>query len=269
MAVYRNPGRIVLCGLAAVALAGCSGGTRVPRRVAPGEAHLKIMTYNVNYGLEGDPDILRVLRESDCDAVFLQETTPGWEQVLRAELSGRFAHMAFKHWSGAGGLGILSRLPFEDRVLIEPPPDSWFPAWLVLLHSPIGDLQVLNVHLHPPIDQHGSVVSGYFTTSDLRLGEIKHFSAHLQEGLPTLVVGDFNEGRYGEAVRFLAAAGLQSGLPEFDPSRHTWRWQTSGVTITSQLDHIVYSPQLDPLKVWVLSAGSSDHLPVMGIFVRR
>jgi endonuclease/exonuclease/phosphatase (EEP) superfamily protein YafD len=249
-----------------VAFTGCAQATRTPRNPSPDVPHVKIMSYNVNYGLAGDASIIKVIQNADCDVVFLQETTPDWERVLRKAFGRKYAHIEFRHSRGAGGLGILSNVRFDPREMIDPPEGGWFPAWRVVLDSPLGKLQALNVHLRPQVSDSGSVVSGYFTTDTIRERQIGRYVEYLDQGLPTLIVGDFNENRSGDAVARLLQKGYKSALPEFSPYQATWRWKTSLGTVTSQLDHIAYDRKLEPVSVWVLRAGASDHLPLVGIF---
>ncbi len=247
-------------------LSGCAQATRAPREPSGDVPCIKVMSYNVNYGLAGDASIIGVIETADCAVVFLQETTPDWERALRKALGKKYTHIEFRHGRGAGGLGILSKHRFDPGELIDPPEGGWFPAWRVVLDTPLGKIQALNVHLRPQISDGGSVVSGYFTTDDIRERQIGRYLEHLDPDLPTLIVGDFNENRSGDAVARLLQKGYRSALPEFSPYQATWRWKTSVGTITSQLDHIAYDRKLEPVDVWVLRAGSSDHLPLVGIF---
>lgn len=254
---------------AAVVLAACLGCTRPsrqPREVPPGTPSLTVMSFNVNYGLAGDPATVAAIRAAGVDAVFLQETTPRWESALRRELTSEFPHMEFRHSPGAGGLAVLSKHPFEGADYIASP-SGWFPALRIVLDAPFGPLQVLQVHLQPPISDSGSVVSGYVTTRSVRVKEIEVFARALRPGIPALVVGDFNEGHDGQAVAALHRLGMQSTLREYDPYRKTWRWQTSVGTLTRTLDHIFYGPGLAPVEARVVAAGRSDHLPVLATFI--
>jgi endonuclease/exonuclease/phosphatase (EEP) superfamily protein YafD len=256
---------ILIAALTLAALPGCGRPHRQPQK--PNGAALRVITYNVNFGLAGDPATLRAITRESADVVFLQETTPAWERAIRKGLSARFPHMAFRHSGGAGGLAVLSRLPFAELDYIASP-GGWFPAWRVVLRSPLGRVQVLQLHLRPPVSDGGSVVSGYFTTPKFRRMEIEHFARCLDRRLPTLVVGDFNE-RDGRALGYLRSRGLRSVLPQYKPGATTWRWNTSlGVQLTHTLDHIVYGPRLEPLEARVIRAGRSDHLPVLAIFQR-
>ncbi|MHB8872954.1 MAG: endonuclease/exonuclease/phosphatase family protein [Myxococcaceae bacterium] len=259
---------LVAASAFALALTNCAHPTRVRRAPAPGEPVLEVMTYNVNFGIPGDPPTLAAIRDEDSDVVLLQETTPEWEASLRQALHLRYPYMSFRHCCGAGGLAVLSKRPFEVRDYLEGPEGSWFPALRLLAQTPLGPVQILSVHLHPPLSAGGGIVSGYFSTPAIRESEIAAFARTLDPALPTLVAGDFNESPSGGVARFLAKNGLVSALPEFAPSQRTWRWTTSVGEVSSQLDHIAYDAHLEPLDVRALEAGRSDHLPVVGLFQR-
>jgi endonuclease/exonuclease/phosphatase (EEP) superfamily protein YafD len=229
---------------------------------------LRVLTWNVNYGLTGDTQAIEAIRAAAADVVFLQETNAEWEQALRAAFAETYATVEFVERPAAGGMGLLARWPVVEAEVLEPPAEGWFPAWRVVLATPLGHVQFLGVHLHPQISDSGSVVSGYFTTGDNRLAEIRAYVAQLDPALPTLLLGDFNETTSGEALGQLAALGYESALNEFDPGRDTWRWTTSAVTISFQFDHLVHDARLEPIDVRAIEAGRSDHIPVLGVFVR-
>jgi len=251
-----------------VAITASCGRAPVRHPRAPTGPSLRVMSYNVNFGLAGDRATLEAIALGQADLVLLQETTPAWESVLRRRLGRRYPYMAFSHSGGAGGLAVLSRSPFRQGKHVASE-KGWFPAWRVVVSSPLGPLQVLLVHLRPPVSDGGSWVSGYFTTRGFRRDEIAYFAKVLDPSLPTLVAGDFNEDEGGRAVRYLEQRGLRSVLPQFRPGAVTWRWDTSVGRITHTLDHIIYGPRLDPLRADVLQAGRSDHLPVVAVFQRR
>ena len=254
-----------------------SGCSHAPERqpTAPGpRPALRLMTYNVNFGIAGDGPTLAAIESGQADVVFLQEINKPWETSLRATFGAAYPHAVFYPRGGAGGIGVMSRLPIRAQQLIpREEGDGWFPALRLVLDSPLGALQVLVVHLRPPVSDGGSFVSGHFTAPAIHEKEIARFCQTLDRNLPTMVVGDFNEEEDGRAVDYLArgACGnrkMKSALPEFAPDRPTWRWPTTFHTFERRLDHIVYDGRLEPLSVEVLDAGRSDHFPVVGVFVR-
>ena len=251
--------------LLALFIAGCGGrAARTAVAPLPAEPHVSVMTFNVNVGMAGDPSTVDAVAHQDADVIFLQESTPQWESAIRQRFGESYPHMAFKQCLPAGGLAVLSRLPIESIDYL--PAENWFPAARVVVASPLGRLQVLNVHLRPPVSAKGSVVSGYFTTPPVRRHEISAFASALDPALPTLVVGDFNQDENGGGVRWLREHGYRSALPEFQPHAQTWRWKTSVVSLHGRYDHLCYDARLTPLRVEVRDVGQSDHLPVVGVF---
>jgi endonuclease/exonuclease/phosphatase (EEP) superfamily protein YafD len=250
-------------------LFGCSHEpTRTPR--APGkQPALRMMTYNVNFGIPGDGPTLAAIEMGQADVVFLQEINTAWEQALRARFAGAYPHLAFYPRGGAGGIAILSRFPLSGMELIPPAGDGWFPALRLVVATPIGRVQALVVHLRPPVSDGGSFISGHFQAPRIHKQEIERFCQTLDRRLPTVVVGDFNEEDDGSAIVYLVGANrrMANALPQFAPDRRTWHWTTSVGTFERQLDHIVYDVRLEPLAVEVLEAGNSDHFPVVGVFV--
>jgi len=251
-----------------VALAGCAP-KRQPRTPTGERPSLRVMTYNVNYGLAGDEATMDAIAEGQADVVLLQETTPEWETALRERFASIYPHIELRHCCRAGGLAVLSKYRVLEEQYLEPrDPEAWFPGWRVVVRTPVGDVQVLNVHLRPPLSDSGSVVSGYFTTPSVRKRQIVELHEALDPTMPTLIVGDFNEAS-GGALSYLDGQGYHDALPQFAGPQDTWRWSTSVGTVRSQLDHIVYDDQLWPVGVEVLPSGRSDHLPLVGDFERR
>lgn len=247
---------------------GC--GKPVREKTPVGDrAALRVMTYNVNFGLAGDPETMEAIRDGAAELVLLQETTEQWEVALDEELAELYPYRAYHHCCGAGGLAFLSKHPFRNERIIEPPREGWFPAWVVVVDSPIGPIQALNVHLRPPFDDDGSMMRGYFVTKDIRRAEIESYVDALEPDIPAIVAGDFNENRRGRAVGFLEARGMRTALPEFAPDAKTWQWNTSVGPVSAQLDHIVYDSALQPVEAEVREVGRSDHWPVVATFVMR
>lgn len=226
---------------------GCLRPTRSVRQALTAEPTLSVLTYNVNFGIPGDEATIAGLIDADADLVLLQETNAAWQLAVQSRLRDRYPHQHWQDEPAAGGLAILSRRPFRVEALL-PSPTRWFPALRIVAETALGPLQVLNVHLHPPVSEDGSWVRGYLSTDGLRRAEVQSFAATLEPGLPTLVAGDFNEGTRGGAVRFLEAQGLRTVLPEYAPSAKTWHWPLGSLELRAQLDHIAYDTRLEPSR---------------------
>jgi endonuclease/exonuclease/phosphatase (EEP) superfamily protein YafD len=258
---------------AILTMASCaSSSPKQAPALASDAPSLTLMTYNVNYGIAGDADTIHAISSSGAELILLQKTTPAWEQSLREKLSTQYPHMHFAHCCGAGGLAILSTHPFEVLDTLDPPQGGWFPAMLLRADTSLGPVEILQVHLRPPLSDSGNVLLGYLSTPKVRELEIAHYIDQItsqHNALPTLVVGDFNEDD-GRAIKHLDTHGMKSVLPELSPDQHTWRWHTSLGQITQRLDHVVYDPSaLTPHTARVINAGRSDHLPIVATFSRR
>lgn len=250
--------------LALLLLAGvaCTGPQLAP--VHEGAPALEILNWNLNYGLAGHEDALALIEDVDADVVVLQETSPDWEAALRHTLARRYRHMTFHHCCGAGGLAVLSKHRIVDEEVL--PAVSWFPAWRGVIDTDLGRVQILDVHLRPSFDDDGSIPGGLIKTPAIRRQEMEHFVAMLDDTLPTVIAGDFNEGS-GGAVDIVKARGMASALDRAAVSTPTWRWQ--GVPFRLRLDHVFFDDDALALTAAdVLEAGPSDHFPIVARFER-
>jgi endonuclease/exonuclease/phosphatase family metal-dependent hydrolase len=246
------------------------GGCRTMRTATePTTPHIRMLTYNINYG-GARPDLaVEIIRNSGAEIVCLQETTPQWAQYLRQALGPDYRFMQFRdsQYRMGGGLGFLAKVPAQEVAYI-PSETTWFDGWIIKFETAIGAVQVINVHLRPPISDSGSWVSGYFTTDDDRRLEMEKFYQACEPQTPTFVLGDFNDGESSTVARWLNEKGLTNALPQFDRYSPTWQWQTSVGTLKRRMDHIFYPPQFYCTAAEVIRAGASDHLPVQAIFTK-
>ena len=255
-----------LVALFAFAMTGCRTARTPEIPVGP---HLRILSYNVNWGAPEAEKAIEIIRKSGADIVCLQETTPEWEQALKTELREEYPIAAFRNSKSrmGGGLAFLGRGAAHEIAYI-PSDTGWFDGWILSFRTPLGPVQVLNVHLRPPISDSGNWVTGYFNTRNDRVREMERFFARRRPELPTLVVGDFNDGPNSPVMKWLEEQGMNSALPAFDGSP-TWQWRTSLLTLSRRMDHVVYSRELQCSSARVIRDGASDHFPVEAVFVKR
>lgn len=257
---------MVLLGLLVLG-ASPQQATRAARQPLTREPLLAVTTFNVNYALAGDAATLAAITEAPADLIFLQETNRAWQRQVQPLLAARYPHQSWHDRPRAGGQAVLARWPLQAKQVL-PSPTGWFPAVRVVVQTPLGQVQVLAVHLHPQVTEQGSWLLGHLATDALRLQEIAGYVDSLEGQLPTLIVGDFNEGTDGAALRFLEARGFRSALPEFAPEATTWHWPLGKLELHGQLDHLLYDAWFEPLSAAVIKSGRSDHFPVCGQFAR-
>jgi len=225
-------------------------------------AQWRVVSFNINFGVGHEPINIATVAELDADLVLLQETTDASEEAFREALGDRYPHILFRQCCNAGGLGVLSKHPIREQEYMEPTV-GWFPAWRLVVDGPLGPVQVLNVHLRPPMSDGGSWVAGFWSTRSVRRDEMEDLWEHMDPELPTIVAGDFNENAKGKAVELLAQEGLVSALPQLHPRATTWRWPTKVGEIHGMLDHVMYSDRLRLQNARVVKEGNSDHFPVV------
>jgi endonuclease/exonuclease/phosphatase (EEP) superfamily protein YafD len=243
---------------APVAIAALVGSARAD----DASASLTVMTYNVNYADRGRQATLDAIDDGNADLVLLQETGRGWEKLLKKRFKDRYPHMKFHNAKrGAGALAVLSRHPITDEEIL--PAADWFPAQRLTVDTPLGALDVLNVHLRPAILD-GSWIKGYLKTGPIRLREITEYWDKLPRP-PAIVAGDFNEEPDKGVNQFLAGKGMSRVDTGGNPT--TWAW--SGTYLGQQvdlgfdIDHIVIDSTLAATSASVLAKGKSDHRPVL------
>lgn len=230
----------------------------------PTSPHIRVATYNVNWGVPEPMAAARVIAAADADIVCLQETNRRWERILRQQLRRQYPHMVFRESAGraGGGLAFLSKRKGEQVAYIRSD-TGFFDGWIMTFPTAVGRVQVLNVHLQPPVDDRGRFgLMGMLTAGARHRHEIERFHKHFDDEGHTLVVGDFNEDKGGDAITWLRRQGYRNCLPEFSPWAYTWRWRLGPLPLRGQLDHIVHSPSLHCFRARILYGGASDHLPV-------
>jgi len=246
--------------LVMLALAACSEPER-----------LRLLSYNVNFGLAGDIAGVRAIGQAKADIVVLQETNPAWERALIETLGRRYPHVRFADPDGmpAGGLGVMSKFPIRE-VQTLPSDGGFFVAWRIVVDTNLGRIQILDVHLRPPTTDDGNYVVGLFSTRDDRLRELTKHMASLDPGLPAVIAGDFNEQGDGLALQYATQRGFTDAIAERHGSKRTWRWRLpGGMTIEYQLDHILVDNRLRSVASEIREVGRSDHFPIWADLERR
>ncbi len=224
---------------------------------------ISVTTYNVNYSFVNEK-IFEILDEIDSDIVCLQETNLKWEEIIQRDLSEKYPHIYFKHLGTASGLAVLSKYPIEKTQLIYNKP-GWFPALVITVKKDNHLIQFLNVHLKPKLTNKGRIGwKAYFEAEEIHQKELAYFINELDENLPTVILGDFNEKDKGDALTWLQSEkSYTNALPQFDKRTKTWRFGF----LKSRFDHILYNQEFSCISAKVSKLGKSDHFPVQAILI--
>ncbi|GAA5496121.1 hypothetical protein Rhal01_02303 [Rubritalea halochordaticola] len=259
--------RLVLSLIVLVLLPCCQ--TLPQPEFSPKQDSVKVVTYNVNVSGSGAEEVAKYLRKEDADIVYLQETHDQWEEYLCRHLGKQYTHAYFHSSRGAGGIAFLSKYPLKKLKVIEPE-RGWFPALAASVDTEIGELQLLNVHLRPPLSDEASVtVSAYYQSPEIHRAELAGFLKHMDGDKPLIVSGDFNENTSKAGVQYLLERGFRDALSGFDTKTETWRWKVSpGIAISNRYDHVIYSKTLHCTGAKVTHLGASDHEPVTAVLIK-
>jgi endonuclease/exonuclease/phosphatase family metal-dependent hydrolase len=231
---------------------------------------LRVATYNVNWGCPATDETLGVLAAMQADIVCVQETNAAWERLIRVRLGRVYPVMWFHDDElPAGGMAVLSKWPVSRPALL-PSDSGWFDAARFVADTPLGRLQVLSLHLQPvTISYEGFSLRAWLASAEARRAEVERFGAAIVAEMPTIVLGDLNEGDTGLAVMWLKDRGFTNALPAFQPAVPTWEWPVGSMTLRLQIDHILHSADLVCHSAHVLNAGGSDHFPVIATLSRN
>jgi len=252
---------IIVCLLLALA-AGCA--TLPEPDLAPAGPSLRVVTYNINWGGPNPERVAKFLLDADADIVCLQETHRQWEAFLKTHLAAAYPHSTFHSSGGAGGIAFMSKRPLSNvRVLSADA--GWFPGLIADVATDIGPVQILNVHLRPPLSETGSAtVSAYYQSPGVHRKELADFLEAADSNAPLIVAGDFNENEKRGAVKGLLDNGFRDALSLFDKNSKTWRWRVfPGLTLKNRYDHILFSKHFRCTGAKVFDVRASDHLPVL------
>jgi endonuclease/exonuclease/phosphatase family metal-dependent hydrolase len=246
----------------ALASTGCGvAAGRPPVAPTAGVSHFTLKTFNVHRDRWNDPSTLDAVGAGDADIVCLQETTSNWKRVIEERYKDQYKYMLFATKENAGGLAVLSHFPIVDRGVM-PVPGDWHPAWHVLVQTPGGPVQVLNVHLRSKFEGDSNFLGNYVRTQNDHLYELSLFMEGELRDVPSIVAGDFNEAPDGKAVRWLERRGFENALPLFKPDAPTWQGSSIAKALTMKIDHVMFDGSFQALDAWVDSPGHSDHKPV-------
>lgn len=254
-------------------LASCSNHIAKNHILTPEPQNsLRVASYNVNWengahSLKNPQLNIQAIIKTNADILVLQEATPKWIQRIKANkiLLSRYPYILFRDHENAGGLAILSKYPITTSYYGHPK-IGWHPIWIFRVNTSEGILQMVNIHLNPQVVTEGHVgflARAVFSSRHIRRNEAKFILAHLNKKLPTILIGDFNEGNIGTAVKFFESHGFTDAINQTDCEFYTWEWREGLFNFFDRFDRVLFNKPITLLKFQVLHDGESDHYPIV------
>lgn len=228
---------------------------------------LKVMTYNIRHarGIDNVVDLQRivdVVKSEDPDILILNEVDQGNPRsagVLQASEIALATGMEFffgptedKNYYGNAVLSKFKILRSWDEILPQPRWLSAVKRGAAMAVVDVDGVEVLVVGTHLGLAGIKEV--------EVELGRI--YEIFLQEGLPTIVAGDFNveyfdlQNRMGHVI-----SALRSANHYLEKSLSTIPSNNPG----PQIDYILSSAEFTPRDAYTVQTQASDHLPVVAL----
>jgi endonuclease/exonuclease/phosphatase (EEP) superfamily protein YafD len=235
-----------------------------PPKNAPG-AHtaIRFLTWNLHFRGRGPAKVVRHLKQRDPDVIALQEMTPAWWLRLRRELSATHPHaVVLRHPIKGGWLAAFSRYPLE-KVAAEERIDGWVPSWVLRVKTPLGPVQMVNVHLWVPADEAGRPSPfAMWRARTHHVDELRGLFSHVDNKEPVVVLGDFNETPLGAGRAWLLERDFKDALEEKGSQAPTWTNENQSIPLWARIDHLLISSHFSVRASGVDDVDASDHRPV-------
>jgi len=263
----RRPAAVwVSVGLIALVVVRFGGDwVSIPRSAAVGtDQPLTVVTWNLEVGSRPGADTVAMIRDRPADLIALQELRPDAADAIAADpaLTARYPYRLLVPREDVGGMGLLSRRPILDHSFRVAP---------ILQQATIDlgggrRLAVVNAHpFHAEMEQIGSAGPPVGLDSTQRNADLVTIRGRIgdliDDGLPVLLLGDLNtaasEPAFDRFVRGLRDVHAEVG----EGTGWTWRprsFEFLGIGLV-RIDHVVVSPDIDPVTIGVTCPPVGDH----------
>ena len=219
--------------------------------VVAGSASIKILQANVLRGNKETTALLTQIEAENPDIVILQEMTPLWLTAMRS-LQAEYPYSIAEAQDGAFGIGLFSKLPFEDANIVHAPPVD-LPEIQVTVLLGKRRINLVSAHPMPPIGR---------ASIEARNAQLAALGEELGASVrPTIFIGDLNISMWAPTyLAFEKTSGLRNGrkglglvptFPVFLP------------IAAIPIDHCLVSEEIDVLEFRTGARTGSDHWPII------
>lgn len=273
--VLLSPRALLLCVLPIAAFTLLYGDLVLPHstRRPQTDKTFKVLTYNVlgmNRNFQG---MMRLFEEEDPDVIALQELTPEIATPLMNLLSDRYRYKALRPRADFSGVGVFSRFPIKDEMVL-PSPTSGSLWQHIVLDVRGRDLHLFNLHpshphlrwttrqLFPPVVIRSFDTDGQSAQLEAMMAEVES-----TEG-PIVALGDFNltdqTRQYSRVSRKLTDSFRETG----NGLGHTFPANGRIMSLrlpfpVVRIDYVFHSKELAATSAHLGQSAGSDHHPVV------
>ena len=237
--------------------------------------HLKVATFNINWGNVNLPDIKRVILLSKADIICIQESNAVSERYFRQQLNSVYRYMSFKGHLGKFGaerFGFLSKRPLKE-ITFSPPVHGFFGTYSAVFTHQKRSIKIVNVHLSPFFIRKGSsllqAMQAISAVENAHKKEMETVCNNLKANQPTFVVGDFNSHSALSAPKQLQAIGFADSFASVTKNADanpTWSWPVGKFRITYRIDYVFHSSHFETVDSKIIPTKGSDHALVVSEF---
>lgn len=244
--------------VAAAVLAVCVLPRALPSDRGPaGGVRINVLTINVFLGAADPAAIVKLVRDNDVAVLAVQEFTPGSRAGLTAAgLDELMPYQALAEEPGATGSGLYSRYPMTTqgsrRGAGTSAQEGNQQTYATIQPPGAGPVFVESVHPMAPYAL-DALPSWKSDLADLPRAE--------PNGVPRILIGDFNSTLDHKAVRDVIAGGYRDVADVTgDGLRGTWG---PGLIPPVTLDHVLVDQRIGIQDLRVLEVTGSDHRSVL------
>jgi endonuclease/exonuclease/phosphatase (EEP) superfamily protein YafD len=221
---------------------------------ADGSAGVRLVTANLAVD---NPDVGRLaaaVLAQQPDIVTLQELSPAHLDTLRAAgFLDTFPYRVLDPLEGVHGSALLSRLPFDDGRVVDV---AGYPMTEATVRTPLGPLDVLDVHVVAPLSRAG------FDRWRAQLDSLARHRA--PPGALLVLAGDFNATGQHEPLAGVVRGGRHDAFVSAGRGFGA-TWPATGTPLGAllppflRLDHVIVDRGLAVIHAGTLDSHGSDH----------
>jgi endonuclease/exonuclease/phosphatase (EEP) superfamily protein YafD len=261
--MLRRKGPAVTAAAAAAAMAAVVAPRAIRHRQPDATgAELSVLTINLLAGGAAGPELVRLVRSTGADVLFLQELTD--EAMIRLKRAGLNELLPNEMLEIEGyryrGSGIYARYPLREGLTIGP---SYASQPTARLEFPSGQsVELVCVHPHPPWPP------WTWPAAPRWRGELAALPPAAAPGdPPVILVGDYNATPDHAQFRRLLGLGYVDAASQVGNGLvPTWGPEPRGRPTLFTVDHVLVDPRCAVLSTAVHTLPGSDHRALFARF---